>query len=151
MQQEQPIRDELQEIKRRLNRLERYTEPIQITRLEIESGSLYRKLDDVQEVTNSVETKIDGIRGDVFKIRESQADLTDRLIDYSEDLKVIKDKQGVHQDLIGQLIGVGEEHTKSLERIEAIMATKDDIKNMATKDDISKIVNLLQQIVKKLP
>ena len=30
------------------------------------------------------------------------------------------------------------------------MATKDDIKNMATKDDISKIVNLLQQIVKKL-
>ena len=86
-----------------------------------------------------------------WSLGHAECHLTDRLIDYSEDLKVIKDKQGAHQDLIGQLIGVGEEHTKSLERIEAIMATKDDIKNMATKDDISKIVNLLQQIAKKLP
>jgi hypothetical protein len=37
---EQPIRDELQDLKRRVARLERYTEPIQITKLEIESGGI---------------------------------------------------------------------------------------------------------------
>ena len=140
----QPINDELQEIKRRLARLERQTEPIQITRLEIESGSLYRKLDDVQEVTNAVETKIDGVRGDVFKIRESQADLRDSL-------KVIKDNQDTHTEILGQLMNFGE-------RIEATMATKDDIKNMATKDDIERIEEtqerqeqLLKAILDRLP
>jgi chromosome segregation ATPase len=141
--QEQPIENELQEIKRRLTRLERHTEPIQITRLEIESGSLYRKLDDVQESTNAVQTKIDSMKGDILNIRESQADIKERLIEHNEELKAIKERQDVHQDLIGNLIAIGESHTKileshtkSLERIEATMATKDDIKNMATKDDI---------------
>src|SRR5689334_22759951 len=102
--QEQPIEHELQEIKRRLTRLERHTEPIHITRLEIESGSLYRKPDDAQEVTNSVQTKIDSVRGEILKIKESQADLKERLIEHSEELNAIKEKQDVHQDLIGNLI-----------------------------------------------
>ena len=148
--QEQPIENELQEIKRRLARLERHTEPIQITRLEIESGSLYRKLDDVQEVTNSTQTKIDSMKGDILKIRDSQADLKERLIEHSEDIKAIKEKQDVHQDLIKKLIDIGERHTKSLECIEDIMATKDDIKNMTTKDDISRIEKVLHQIISKL-
>jgi chromosome segregation ATPase len=163
--QEQPIENELQEIKRRLTRLERHTEPIHITRLEIESGSLYRKLDDVQESTNAVQTKIDSMKGDILNIRESQADLKERLIEHNEELKAIKERQDVHQDLIGNLIAIGESHTKSLERIEATMATKDDIKNMATKDDIknmatkddisalkgdiSRIEKVLHQILKK--
>ena len=138
----QPTRDnELEELKRRVSRLERYTEPIQITRLEIESGSLYRKLDDVQEVTNSVETKIDRACGDISQIRDSQADLRDRLISHSDDLKAIKDKQDAHNELrdrlishsddlkaikdkqdahnelLGQLIGIGEKHTESFTKI----------------------------------
>ena len=155
--QEQPIENELQEIKRRLARLERHTEPIQITRLEIESGSLYRKLDDVQEATNSVQTKIDSMRGDALKIRESQADLKERLIEHSEEFKAIKKKQDVHQDIIEKLIGIGESHTKILERIEATMATKNDIKDMVVKDDISalkgdisRIEKVLQQILEKV-
>ena len=149
--------NELQEIKRRLARLERHTEPIQITRLEIESGSLYRKLDDVQEATNSVQTKIDSMRGDALKIRESQADLKERLIEHSEEFKAIKKKQDVHQDIIEKLIGIGESHTKILERIEATMATKNDIKDMVVKDDISalkgdisRIEKVLQQILEKV-
>ena len=155
--QEQPIEQELQEIKRRLTRLERHTEPIQITRLEIESGSLYRRMDDVQEATNSTQTKMDSVREDVLKIRESQADLRDRLREQSDDLKVIKEKQEAHTELLGQLIGIGESHTKSLEshtksleRIEATMATKDDIKNMATKDDISALKGDISRIEKVL-
>jgi len=132
--QEQPIENELQEIKRRLARLERYTEPIQITRLEIESGSLYRKLDDVQEVTNSTQTKIDSVRGDVLKIRESQADLKDRLIEHSEDLKAIKEKQEAHREILGQLMNFGE-------RIEGTMATKDDAASI--KSDISRLEGIM--------
>ena len=124
----QPINDELQEIKKRLARLERYTEPIQITRLEIESGSLYRKLDDVQEVTNAVETKIDGMRGDVFQIRDSQADLRDRLIEHGQRLESIEQKQEAHTEILGQLMNFGE-------RIEATMATKDDIARLDGKLD----------------
>ncbi len=139
--QEQPIEQELQEIKRRLTRLERHTEPIQITRLEIESGSLYRKLDDVQESTNAVQTKIDSMKGDILKIRESQADLKDTLKEHSEELKAIKERQDVHQDLIGKLIAIGESHKKSLEHIEATMATK---------DDIGRIEKVLQKILEKL-
>src|SRR5271157_3917681 len=124
----QPTRDEIEELKRRVARLERQTEPIQITRLEIESGSLYRKLDDVQEITNSVETKIDGMRGDVFKIRESQADLRDQG-------QAIKDNQDTHTEILGQLMNFGE-------RIEATMATKDDLKAIDSKLDL--ILKLLQ-------
>ena len=132
----QPINDELQEIKRRLARLERYTEPIQITRLEIESGSLYRKLDDVQEITNAVETKIDGMRGDVFQIRDSQADLRDRLIEHGQRLESIEQKQEAHTEILGQLMNFGE-------RIEATMATKDDIARLDGKLD--QILKLLQK------
>jgi hypothetical protein len=105
------------------------------------------------------------MKGDILNIRESQADLKERLIEHNEELKAIKERQDVHQDLIGNLIAIGESHTKSLERIEATMATKDDIKNMATKDDIknmatkddisalkgdiSRIEKVLHQILKK--
>ena len=88
------------------------------------------------------------MKGDVLKIRESQADLKERLIEHSEELKAIKKKQDVHQDLIGKLIDIGESHTKSLEShtksLERIEAT------MATKDDISKIEKVLQQILEKI-
>jgi len=174
----QPTRDnELEELKRRVSRLERYTEPIQITRLEIESGSLYRKLDDVQEVTNSVETKIDRACGDISQIRDSQADLRDRLISHSDDLKAIKDMQDAHNELLGQLIGIGEKHTESFTKIKGRLDRVDTrldrvntrldrvdtrLEATATKDDISALRDefsafkatqqqLLQAILDRLP
>jgi chromosome segregation ATPase len=128
----QPINDELQELKRRVARLERYTEPIQITRLEIESGSLYRKLDDAQETCNAVETKIDGVRGDVFQIRESQVDLRDRLVEHGQRLESIEQKQDTHTEILGQLMNFGE-----------TTATKDDIARLDEKLDL--ILKLLQK------
>jgi hypothetical protein len=64
-----------------------------------------------------------GARADILQVRESQADLRDRLIEHSEDFKVIKGKQDAHSELLGQLITIGEE-TKTT------MATKDDLKVM---------------------
>ena len=79
----------------------------------------------------------EGVSGDLLQIIESQSDLRDRLIEHSEDLKVIKEKQETHSELLSQLIGIGEEHTKSFTEIKATMATKDDISNL--KDDISNL------------
>ncbi len=142
----QPTREEFEEIKRRLARIERYTEPIQITRLEIESGSLYRKLDDVQEVTNAVQTKIDSVRGDILKIRESQADLKDTLKEHGQRLKEIEDKQETHTELLGQLVNFAESHEKN-------MATKDDIARIERESAkrFDRIEAMMMQILNRLP
>ena len=148
--QEQPIEQELQEIKRRLTRLERHTEPIQITRLEIESGSLYRRMDDVQEATNSTQTKMDSVREDVLKIRESQADLRDRLREQSDDLKVIKEKQEAHTELLGQLIGIGESHTARFDRIDGSIAELRSAQAEHTKR-FDRLEGLMMRILERLP
>ena len=148
--QEQPIEQELQEIKRRLTRLERHTEPIQITRLEIESGSLYRRMDDVQESTNSTQTKIDSVREDVLKIRESQADLRDRLREQSDDLKAIKEKQEAHTELLGQLIGIGESHTARFDRIDGSIAELRSAQAEHTKR-FDRLEGLMMRILERLP
>lgn len=51
-----------------------------------------------------------------------------QLIEHSEDLKAIKEKQDAHSELLEQLINIGEEtktsqaeHTKRFDRLEAIM------------------------------
>jgi chromosome segregation ATPase len=121
-QMNQPTREELEEIKRRLARIERQTEPIQITRLEIDAGGIYRKLDEIEENTNATKIQMEGVRGDFLQIRESQADLRDRLIEHSEDLKVIQEKQETHTELLGKLIGVGEGHTKRFDQIDESIA-----------------------------
>ena len=104
-----------------------------ITRLDI----LEQKIDSVQESTNRVTIQIGGARADILQLKESQADLRDRLIKHGYDLKEIIREQESHKELIGQIINIDESHTQSLARIESTMATKDDIKTMATKDDIS--------------
>ena len=153
---EQPIRDELQELKRRVARLERYTEPIQITKLEIESGGIYRRLDEIQDSANTAKIQVEGVRADIGIVKATQSDLRE----YIEDqFKSVEQKQDVHQDLIGQLIGVGEDHTKSftdikerLSTIETTMATKDDIRNMATKDDLAsmeaRLINAVSRMIR---
>jgi len=49
----QPTREEHEELKRRVAKRERHTEPIRITQLEIDSGSIFRRLDEIQEEMNS--------------------------------------------------------------------------------------------------
>lgn len=152
----QPTEDRFREIEerqaefeKRLIRVERQTEPIQITRLEIDSGSIHRRLDEIEENTNVTKIQMEGVRGDLLQIRESQADLRDRLIEHSEDLKAIKDKQDTHTEILGQIMNFSE-------RIEGTMATKDDItsvKNDITsiKNDIGRLEEIMLQILNRLP
>jgi chromosome segregation ATPase len=131
----QPTREEIEEIKRRLARIERYTEPIQITRMEIESGSIFRRIDEVQEDMGVLKTQMEGVRGDVSIVKANQGDLKEYL---EGQFKAIEDKQDAHQDLIGQLIGVGEGHTKSFTDVKERLSTIEKrLDTTATKDDIS--------------
>jgi chromosome segregation ATPase len=92
-------------------------------------------MDDVQESTNAVQTKIDSMKGDILNIRESQADLKDTLKEHGRHFKEIEEKQETHTEILGQLLNIGEatkddisaiktvqaEHTKRFDRLEAMM------------------------------
>jgi chromosome segregation ATPase len=158
----QPTREEFEDLKEKVRKLEeQITEPIKITRLEIDSGSMHKRLDLVQEDmtvlkedagilkedvsvlkedvsvlkedVSVLKEEMKGARADILQIRESQADLRDRLIEHGEDLKVIKEKQDAHTDILDQLISIGEDHTKSFTDI------KERLNTTATKDDIAAI------------
>jgi len=147
------LEEEQRQLKEEVRKLkEQQTEPIRIDRLEIDLGGTHKRIDEVQEDTNVLKIEMQGARADILQIRESQADLRDRLIEHSEDLKVIKEKQDAHSELLGQLISIGEE-TKTT------MATKDDVSRVETrldtiptKDDIAAIKatqDLILQLLQK--
>lgn len=121
----QPTREEIEEIKKRLERLEtQQTEPIKITRLEIDSGSMREE--------------VKGARADILKIRESQADLRDRLIEHGSHLSSIETKQDAHTEVLGKLVNFAESHDTTL-------------KTVATKDDVSRLEKIMQKILDRLP
>src|SRR5260370_14576246 len=128
-EEQRHLREEVRQLR------EQITEPIKITRLEIDSGNIHKQLDAVQEDTAVLKIEMQGARADILQIRESQADLRDKLVEHSEDLKVIKEKQDAHSELLGHLINIGEE-TKTT------MATKDDIASIKATQDL--ILQLLQ-------
>jgi hypothetical protein len=122
----QPTEDNIRQIKerqsefeKRLIEVERYISPIKFTQIELDSGRLFRRLDEIQENTNTTKIQMDGARSDLLKIRESQVDLRDRLIEHGQHLKSIEDKQEAHTEILGQLLNIGE-------------ATKDDISAIKT-------------------
>jgi len=116
----QPTEDRFKQIEERLSKIERYTEPIRITKMEIEAGSIFRQLDEVQEDTNILKIQMEGVRADISATRATQSDHTAFLAEHRRQLKEIEEKQEAHTEILGQLMNFGE-------RIEAAMATKDDI------------------------
>lgn len=114
------LEEEQRQLKEEMRQLrEQITEPIKITRLEIDTGSMHKKLDKVEENTNITKIQMEGTRADILRIGESQADLRDRLIEHSEDLKVIKDKQEAHSEVLGQIVNLSEDHTKRFDTVDA--------------------------------
>jgi len=147
------LEEEQRQLKEEFRKLrEQITEPIKITRLEIDSGRMHKQLDEVQEDMNVLKIEMAGARADILRVRESQADLRDRLVEHSGDLKTIKGKQDAHTEVLGKLVSFAESHEKN-------MATKDDISRletrldtMPTKDDIEAIKatqNLVLQLLQK--
>jgi hypothetical protein len=142
----QPTEDNIRQIKerqvefeKRLIDMERYISPIKFMQLEIDSGRIFRRIDEIQKNTNITKIQTEGVSGDLLQIRESQVDIRDRLVEHGQRIESIEQKQDTHTEILDQLMGFGE-------RIEATMATKDDIKIMATKDDIGRLETRIGQI-----
>ncbi len=119
----QPTREEFEEIKRRLVRIERQTEPMRIMRLEIDAGSIYRQLDSIQEDVGVFKTQIEGTRADISIVKSNQGDLKEYL---EEQFKGVETKQDAHAELLGQLLDFAESHDATL-------------KTVATKEDLSRL------------
>jgi chromosome segregation ATPase len=130
------LEEEQKQIKEEMRKLkEQQTEPIKITRLEIDSGSMHKRLDAVQEDTNILKIQMEGARADIRVIKANQGDLLGYLENHSQRLENIEQKQEAHTEILGQLMNFIEphdkrfdsieegqaEHTKRFDRLEAIM------------------------------
>jgi hypothetical protein len=140
------LREEHEVLKRRL---EQRTDEMKAINVNVASAdvithldALEQKIDTVQENTNRVTIQVEGARADISQLKESQADMRDKLVEHSEDLKAIKETQERHTEVLGQLMNFGE-------------GIKTDIVGLKT--DVSSIKSiqteqseLLRQILAKL-
>jgi chromosome segregation ATPase len=139
------LEEEQRQLKEEMRKLkEQQTEPIKITRLEIDSGSMHKKLDEVEEHTTVTKIEMQGARADIRVVKANQSDIRGYLENHSQRLESIEQKLESHTEILGQIMNFGE-------RIESTMAIKDDIANMATKDDINQINTVLAEILNRLP
>jgi chromosome segregation ATPase len=139
----QPTREEFEDLKRRLIRVERQTEPMHITRLEIDSGSIFRRLDEIQEDTNTLKVQMEGARADIQLIKTNHSEIKGYLENHSQRLESIEQKQDTHTEILGQLMNFGEE-------------TKNDIATMKTIQQehsarFDRLEELMLQILNRLP
>lgn len=124
-----PTRDEFENHEQRLRKLEEQrTEEIRAVRVEVASEDVTNRLKTLEDDTAVLKIEMQGARADILQVKESQADLRDRLVEHGDELKDIRNKQDTHSELLGQLITIGE----------------------ATKADITSIKSTQEQILKLL-
>jgi len=146
---DQPAKDRLKKIEekqedfdKRLKEVEQNTEPIKTP------PYFQYQLSNLQENVTIIKVELKEARADISQLKESQADLRDKLKEQSEDIKYIIKEQEAHKEVIDKIMSFGEEtqstqadHTQRLDRIEVAMATKDDIKRIeATQEQILKLL-----------
>jgi hypothetical protein len=119
---------------------EQQTEPIRITRLEIDQSSMQRQLKSVIQTQADHSEKLDTLdrhmqdaQADIQVVKANQGDLRGYV---EKRFNCIEETQEAHKEVLGQLVNLGESHTKRFDQIEATMATKEDLKSMATKEDL---------------
>jgi len=150
----QPTRDEFDRLADRVKRIEQKTEEIKVTRVEVASADVVtqlktleqgqqetnKKLDSTQQDVNVLKIEMQGARADILQIRESQADLRDKIIEHGQYLKAIDDKQEAHTETLDSLLNFAESHDETLKNV----TTKDDLAAMETRL-IETMKQLLQQ------
>jgi len=141
--QEQPTREEFERLETRQKQLEeevrklkeQKTDEMKAINVNVGSADVVARLDTLEQDTAVLKIEMQGARADILQIRESQSDLRDRLIEHGKDLKIINEEQQAHKELLGQIINVGESHTKSFDQL---------------KTDVSSIKSTQEQILKLL-
>ena len=150
----QPTRDEFDQLADRVKRIEQKTEEIKVTRVEVASADVVtqlktleqgqqetnKKLDSTQQDVNVLKIEMQGARADILQIRESQADLRDKIIEHGQYLKAIDDKQEAQTEILDSLLNFAESHDETLKNV----TTKDDLAAMKTRL-IETMKQLLQQ------
>ncbi len=141
----QPTKEEFEELKERVRRLEQQTEPIKITRLEIDSGSMHellvqanKRLDSVQEDVVVLKEEMKGARADISNLKATQSDHSAFFIEHGQRLSTIETKQDAHTEVLGKLVNFAESHDTML-------------KTMATKDDISRLETIMLRVLDRMP
>jgi chromosome segregation ATPase len=133
------LEEEQKEIKKRLTELERQTEPIKISRVELDMG-------DVRERFDTIERSIQASKEELTKEFDTVSKTwLDSLQEIFDELKVA---------LVDVTMTQGS-HNERFDHIETTMATKDDIAELkatiATKDDIASLKDLIQQLLPPKP
>ena len=156
------LEEEQRQLKEEVRKLrEQITEPIKITRLEIDSGSMHEQLvqankqiDSVQEDVGVLKEEMKGARADIASLKATQSDHSAFFIEHGQRLSAIETKQDAHTEVLGKLVSFAESHDTMLKTV----ATKDDIRKvetaMATKDDIAGIKatqDLILQLLQQKP
>jgi len=163
------FREEQRQLKEEVRKLrEQITEPIKVTRVEVASADVERRLDNHAEMLKEIsqkqdkfiadvdelkldakaytgdaaifKNKVERIEIDVSTIKEDVGTLKTNMEQVKTDIGTIKTIQNGHSKFF-------EEHGKRLN----LMATKDDIATMATKDDIARLEGLIKQLLQQKP
>ena len=145
------LEEEQRQLKEEVRKLrEQITEPIKVTRLEIDSGSMHELLVQANNrLEQIIQTQTD--RSERFDALErGQQELKQELYTLSDNwLKSLQEnfdeiKQGMGAD-------ISKIRESQADFRDTLMATKEDIKNTATKDDISRLETIMQELLSRLP
>ncbi|HWS82931.1 MAG TPA: hypothetical protein VN207_01585 [Ktedonobacteraceae bacterium] len=141
-EEQKNLREEVRQLR------EQITEPIKITRLEIDQGGMNKRLDAVQEDTNVLKIEMQGARADIRVVKANQSDLRGSLEEHGQRLVAIETKQDGHTEVLGQIVNVSEGHTKRFDHIDAAIATKDDVAALkATQAEQGAKLDLILQLL----
>src|SRR5215813_6314593 len=152
-----PTKDEFEELKKRVEKLEQQqTEPLKITRIEIDPSGLQELLTANNKLLREiVQTQTDhSERFDTLKVELRQEveviskawieALQENVDDIKAGIANLKATQSDHGEML-------KEHTKHLGRIEATMATKGDISALkTTQDEHSATLKAQGQMLKEI-
>jgi chromosome segregation ATPase len=128
---------------------EQQTEPIRVTRLEIDQGGIQDQLKSVIQTQVDHSEKLDTLdhhmkdtQADIKVVKANQSDLhgylDEKFKSVDEKFKSVEAELDAHREAVfRQLITLSANHTKRFDQIDATMATKDDLTTMATKDDLT--------------
>jgi chromosome segregation ATPase len=120
----QPIDESrIRRLEQRVDRVEQLTEPIKVTRIELDPGRIQTRLDNHAEMMKEQDKFLTDIYTNVGHMKGDIATLKTDMSKVQADIIAIKDSQADFRDR-------QKEHGERLTRVETTMATKDDIKRI---------------------
>lgn len=155
--------NQLREEVRRLK--EQRTDEMKAIRVDVASADVEQRLDNHTEMLREISQKQDKFSTDIDEPKlDAKAYIGDAAIFKNKVERMEIDVSTLKTDMEQVKIDIGtvktvqnghskffEEHGKRLGQIEASMATKEDLKTMATKDDITRLEDLIKQLLPPKP